>query len=96
HEPVRNRGLTRAAAGENQHALAQLGRVAMELEAHLPERAARPVPAAAQRADALRTAPEKGAKAVRERRVPEWDAVREVLVQWDAEEAEERADGVER
>ncbi|MGC5365214.1 FUSC family protein [Streptomyces sp. DT24] len=96
HEPVRNRGLSRAAAGETQLALAQLGRVAMVLEAHLPERAARPVPAAAQLADALRKATEKGAKAVRERRVPEWDAVREVLVQWDAEEAEERADGVER
>ncbi|MEU9202388.1 FUSC family protein [Streptomyces sp. NPDC048332] len=86
HEPVRNRGLSRAAADDTQHALAQLGRVAMLMEAHLPEGGATPVPAAAPLADALRRATEQGAKAVRERRVPDWTAVREALAQWDEEE----------
>ncbi|MFC3573827.1 hypothetical protein ACFOZ0_11195 [Streptomyces yaanensis] len=48
---------------------------------------AAPVPPAARFADALRTATEQGAKAVRERRPPSWDAVHEALRAWDAEEA---------
>ncbi|MER7724597.1 FUSC family protein [Streptomyces sp. NPDC096323] len=86
HEPVRHRGLSRAAADATQHALAQLGRVAMLMEAHLPEGGATPVPAAAPLAEALRRATERGAKAVRERRVPDWTAVREALERWDEEE----------
>ncbi|MGW6204113.1 FUSC family protein [Streptomyces sp. NPDC055089] len=86
HEPVRHRGLSHAAADDTQHALAQLGRVAMLMEAHLPEGGATPVPAAAPLADALRRATEQGARAVRERRVPDWTAVREALAQWDEEE----------
>ncbi|MGP4090664.1 FUSC family protein [Streptomyces sp. KR55] len=78
-EPVRHRGLSRVAADDAEDALTQMGRVTMLMEAHLPERDARPVPPAARLADALRTATEKGAKAVRERRVPRWDAVRDAL-----------------
>ncbi|MEV7956916.1 FUSC family protein [Streptomyces sp. NPDC088141] len=84
HEPVRNRGLSRAAADDTQHALAQLGRVAMLLEAHLPCGGATPVPAAGRLAEALRRATERGAKEVRERRVPDWAEVREALDAWDA------------
>ncbi|MFH8472643.1 FUSC family protein [Streptomyces sp. NPDC018000] len=86
HEPVRNRGLSHAAADDTQHALAQFGRVAMLLEAHLPSGGATPVPAAAHLAEALRRATEQGAKEVRERRVPDWAEVREALARWDAQQ----------
>ncbi|MFD7404238.1 FUSC family protein [Streptomyces sp. NPDC059866] len=78
-EPVRRRGLSLVAADDAEDALMQMGRVTMLMEAHLPEREARSVLPAARLADALRTATEKGAKAVRERRVPRWDAVRDAL-----------------
>ncbi|MER5498906.1 FUSC family protein [Streptomyces sp. NPDC002561] len=87
HEPVRNRGLSRAAADDTQHALAELGRAAMLLEAHLPGGGATPVPDAARLAGALRRATEQGAKEVRERRVPDWSEVREALAEWDARQA---------
>ncbi|GGR84856.1 hypothetical protein GCM10010252_24530 [Streptomyces aureoverticillatus] len=90
HEPVRHRGLSRAAAADAEHALAQAGRVAMLLEAHIPDRGTPPVPAAACLADALRTATEQGAKAVRERRVPRWDPVREALDAWESGDAPDR------
>ncbi|WP_405458063.1 FUSC family protein [Streptomyces sp. NBC_00101] len=86
-EPVRHRGISRSAATDAQHALAQLGRAAMLLEAHLPDRAATPVRGAAELADALRGSTEKGAKAVRERRVPEWGPVAESVAYWDFLEA---------
>ncbi|MCJ1678212.1 FUSC family protein [Streptomyces sp. APSN-46.1] len=86
-EPVRHRGLSRAAADDAADALAAMGRNAMLLEAHLPDRAHTPVPGAAALAEALRTATEAGAKAVRERRVPEWDGVRTLLTCWDAPES---------
>ncbi|MGW2286020.1 FUSC family protein [Streptomyces phaeochromogenes] len=94
-EPVRHRGLSRTAADDAEDALAQLGRVAMLLEAHLPERGATPVPPAARFADALRESTHKGAKAIRERRVPTWDAVREALDAWETENPE-NADKVVR
>jgi uncharacterized membrane protein YccC len=84
NEPVRHRGLSRTAAAEAEEALAQAGRVAMLLEAHLPEPDATPVPPAARFAEALRTATEQGARAVRERRPPSWEPVREALRDWDA------------
>ncbi|MEW1922666.1 FUSC family protein [Streptomyces sp. NPDC088360] len=90
HEPVRHRGLSRAAATDAEEALAQLGRVAMLMEAHLPDRDATPVPAAARLAEALRKSTEEGAKAVRERRVPKWEAVREALDEWDGEGVPDR------
>ncbi|MFE3553805.1 FUSC family protein [Streptomyces sp. NPDC059193] len=82
-EPVRHRGLSRAAADGAGDAVAALGRGAMLLEAHLPDRAHEPVPGAAALAQAVRTATEAGAKAVRERRVPAWDEVRAVLADGD-------------
>ncbi|MFI8963566.1 FUSC family protein [Streptomyces sp. NPDC053493] len=83
HEPVRHRGLSHTAAGDAEHAMAQFGRVAMLLEAHLPERGAPPVPAAAALAEALRRATERGAKALRERQVPGWGELRETVEAWD-------------
>lgn len=90
HEPVRHRGLSRAAAADAEETLAQLGRVAMLMEAHLPDRDATPVPAAARLADALRKSTEAGAKAVRERRVPKWEAARKALDEWDGEGVPDR------
>ncbi|MGW7085326.1 FUSC family protein [Streptomyces sp. NPDC054871] len=90
NEPVRHRGLSRAAAADAEDALAQLGRVAMLMEAHLPDRDATPVPAAARLAEALRKSTEDGAKAVRERRVPKWEAVRKALDEWDGEGVPDR------
>ncbi|WP_299539537.1 FUSC family protein [uncultured Streptomyces sp.] len=87
HEPVRHRGISRLAADEAQHALVELGRAAMLLEAHLPDRAATPVRGAAELAAALRRSAEQGAKAVRERRVPEWGPVAEEVARWDFLEA---------
>ncbi|MGE7391330.1 FUSC family protein [Streptomyces sp. NPDC004126] len=83
-EPVRHRGLSRAAAEGAGDALAALGRGAMLLEAHLPDRDRAPVPEAAELARAVREATGAGAKAVRERRVPQWDGVRELLADWEA------------
>ncbi|MEU9146141.1 FUSC family protein [Streptomyces sp. NPDC048349] len=89
-EPVRHRGLSRAAADGAGDALAAVGRAAMLLEAHLPDPGREqppagvgPAPGAAALARALRSATETGAKAVRERRVPEWDEVRAVLADGD-------------
>ncbi|MEV5972931.1 FUSC family protein [Streptomyces sp. NPDC051921] len=84
HEPVRHRGLSHAAAGDAEHALAQFGRVAMLLEAHLPERGAPAVPEAEALAEALRRATERGAKELRERKAPRWDDLRETVAAWDA------------
>ncbi|WAL96981.1 FUSC family protein [Streptomyces sp. Je 1-369] len=90
NEPVRHRGLSRAAAADAEEVLAQLGRVAMLMEAHLPERGDTPVPAAARLAEALRKSTEQGAKALRERRVPKWEAVRTALEEWDGEGVPDR------
>ncbi|MEV4966731.1 MULTISPECIES: FUSC family protein [Streptomyces] len=84
HEPVRHRGISRTSAADAQDALAQFGRVAMLMEAHLPAASATPVPEAAALADALRRATEEGAKAVRERRIPDWGPVRKALEHEDA------------
>jgi hypothetical protein len=85
-EPVRHRGLSRGAADAAQEAVAALGRAAMLLEAHLPDRGHAPVAGAAELAVAVRAGTAAGARAVRERRVPEWDGVRAVLAGWDAPE----------
>ncbi|MEV3999830.1 FUSC family protein [Streptomyces halstedii] len=91
HEPVRHRGISRTAAADAQQALAQLGRVAMLMEAHLPARSADPAPGAAELAGALRKAADQGARAVRERRVPDWEQVRRVLARWDLPEEDPEA-----
>ncbi|MFF8381759.1 FUSC family protein [Streptomyces sp. NPDC015661] len=85
HEPVRHRGLSHAAVEQAEHALAEFGRVAMLLEAHLPERGAPPVPAAATLAESLHRSTERGAKQVRERREPHWDDLRETVTAWSAD-----------
>ncbi|MFE1442819.1 FUSC family protein [Streptomyces sp. NPDC058739] len=88
-EPVRHRGLSLIAADDAEDALTQLGRVAMLMEAHLPERDAAAVPPAARLADALRKATQAGARAVRERRAPDWAPVREALDAPDWADAED-------
>ncbi len=82
HEPVRHRGLSHAAVEQADHALAEFGRVAMLLEAHLPEHGAPPLPPAATLAESLHRATERGAKEVRERKEPHWDDLRETLDAW--------------
>jgi uncharacterized membrane protein YccC len=90
HEPVRSRVLSRRTAEDAGRALAQAGRVAMLIEAHLPEygggQGAVPVPAAAALAEVLRHAVEEGAEAVRENRVPDWGPVHEVVDRWGTTE----------
>ncbi|MFD6887105.1 FUSC family protein [Streptomyces sp. NPDC059957] len=83
-EPVRHRGISGEAAEDAGRALAAMGRHAMLLEAHFPDRSRPPVPGAAELARALREATEAGAKAVRERRVPDWEGVRTALADGDA------------
>ncbi|MFD6248896.1 FUSC family protein [Streptomyces roseolus] len=85
HEPVRHRGLSHAAAEGAGHAIAEFGRAAMLLEAHLPEHGAPPLPAAAGLAEALGEATERGAKAVRERKAPAWDDLRATVAAWESE-----------
>ncbi|GAA4907124.1 hypothetical protein GCM10023237_28430 [Streptomyces coeruleoprunus] len=86
HEPVRHRGLSRAAADGAGEALSRLARAAMLLEAHLPARSAAPVPVAAALAEVMRLATERGAADIRERRVPHWDEVRAALESADAQQ----------
>jgi hypothetical protein len=88
---VRHPGLIRTTADDAQDAVAALGRAAMLLEAYLPERGARPVPAAVRLADALREATVGGARDLREGRVPRRDEVGAALDAW-----EEPAEGRER
>ncbi|MEU0371643.1 FUSC family protein [Streptomyces sp. NPDC006283] len=89
-EPVRARTLTRDTAEAAGEALAQAGRVAMLIEAHLPEhgpgQGADPVPAAAALAEVLRHATQEAAEAVREYRVPDWGPVHEVVDRWGTKE----------
>ncbi|NBE51247.1 FUSC family protein [Streptomyces boluensis] len=89
-EPVRHRGLSRAAAEDAGHALAEMARVAMLMEAHLPERGTTPVPPAAELAAALRESTERAAKDVRERRVPDWEQLRRVLRDWNGDDLPDR------
>ncbi|MET8677244.1 FUSC family protein [Streptomyces sp. NPDC004647] len=82
-EPVRHPDLTVASADDANEALAAMGRAVMLLEAHLPERGEPPLPAAERFAETLREATAKGARDVRERRVPRWDPVEEALDAWE-------------
>ncbi|MFE7132846.1 FUSC family protein [Streptomyces sp. NPDC057638] len=85
HEPVRHRGLTRSAADGAEHALSQMGRSAMLLEAHLPVHGINPVPEAAVLADALRQDTERAARAVRERKPLQWERVCGALDVWEGD-----------
>ncbi|GGR44550.1 fusaric acid resistance protein [Streptomyces cinereoruber] len=82
HEPVRHRGLSHAAVEQAEHALGEFGRVAMLMEAHLPDRGAAPLPYAAALAEALRRSTERGAKELRERGEPDWAELRETADAW--------------
>ncbi|UQA95353.1 FUSC family protein [Streptomyces halobius] len=86
-EPVRHRGLSRTSAHAAGSALATMGRVTMILEAHLPDKDAEPSPGAAAFAAELRPSLERAAHAVRERRAPDWSALRTVWERWDTESA---------
>ncbi|AUA13715.1 FUSC family protein [Streptomyces sp. SID8382] len=81
-EPVRHRGLSRAAARAAQTALSMMGRTIMLLEAHLPERDAAPTEEAGEFAAALRRAMPEAVEAVRKRRPLNWEAVRRSLERW--------------
>ncbi|MFB7029356.1 MULTISPECIES: FUSC family protein [unclassified Streptomyces] len=85
HEPVRHRGLSHAAVEQAEHALGEFGRVAMLMEAHLPERGAEPLPYAAVLAEALRRSTGRGAKVLRERGEPDWAELRETVEAWTGE-----------
>ncbi|NIY65692.1 FUSC family protein [Streptomyces malaysiensis] len=81
-EPVRHRGLSRAAARAAQTALSMMGRTVMLLEAHLPERDAAPTEEAGEFAAALRQSMPEAVEAVRKRRPLNWEAVRRSLERW--------------
>ncbi|MFE5830488.1 FUSC family protein [Streptomyces sp. NPDC056508] len=85
HEPVRHRGLSHAAVEQAEHALGEFGRVAMLMEAHLPERGAVPLPYAAVLAEALRRSTARGAKTLRERGEPDWAELRGTVGAWTDE-----------
>ncbi|MFC8173125.1 FUSC family protein [Streptomyces sp. NPDC057325] len=85
HEPVRHWGLSHAAVEQAEHALGEFGRVAMLMEAHLPERGAAPLPYAAALAEALRRSTARGAKTLRERGEPDWAELRETVGAWSGE-----------
>ncbi|MGW7357463.1 FUSC family protein [Streptomyces sp. NPDC054802] len=91
HEPVRSQVLSRDTAEEAGRALAQAGRVAMLIEAHLPEyrpgRDVEPVPAAAALAEVLRQTTQDAVEAIRDHRVPDWGALHEVVDRWGTKEA---------
>ncbi|MGW1763888.1 FUSC family protein [Streptomyces sp. NPDC002073] len=95
-EPVRHRGLSRAAADAADEALALLGRNAMILEAHLPDSGQEPAPGAAGLADALAAATERAAKEIRDGRVPDWGPVRAALAACDAPGADVFRCGADR
>ncbi|MFT2017025.1 FUSC family protein [Streptomyces sp. 796.1] len=85
-EPVRHRGISRRSAGAAQTALATMGRVTMLLEAHPPDRDARPSPAAGDFATALRTALPQATAAVRDREPLDWREVHTALNAWRTSE----------
>ncbi|MHA7956637.1 FUSC family protein [Streptomyces sp. L500] len=88
-EPVRHRGISRAAERAAESALATLGRAAMLMEAHLPGPDAEPDPGAGEFAAALRAALPDAVTAVRERRRPDWSAPHAALAAWVARVGDE-------
>ncbi|MGK5548626.1 FUSC family protein [Streptomyces sp. URMC 127] len=88
-EPVRHRGLSRSSERAAEAALATLGRATMLMEAHLPDRDARPSEGAAAFAAALEAALPAAAEAIRGRRALDWTGPREALAAWRAAEGEE-------
>jgi uncharacterized membrane protein YccC len=82
-EPVRHRGLSRTAVRDADAALSALGRIGLLMEAHLPQRGAPPLPEAGVFAAALRKTTSAAGYEIRERRTPDWSALREVLAGWE-------------
>jgi uncharacterized membrane protein YccC len=89
-EPVRHRGLSRTAVRDADAALSALGRIGLLLEAHLPARDAPPSPDAAAFARALRETTAAASAAVRDRRAPTWEPLRQVVEDWKPASGEER------
>ncbi|WP_333771272.1 FUSC family protein [Streptomyces sp. IBSBF 2435] len=89
-EPVRHRGLSRSAVRDADAALSAVGRVGLLMEAHQPAGDAPPVPEAARFAAALRRATAVAADEVRERRAPDWSALRAELDRWPPDPAGDR------
>lgn len=88
-EPVRHRGrLSIRSGSEAQSALVTMGRVTMLLEAHLPDRDARPTPGAAEFSAALQATVPSAADALRADEPLDWGPVHEALSQWWEIEAE--------
>ncbi|MFI1968263.1 hypothetical protein BLA24_20285 [Streptomyces cinnamoneus] len=88
-EPVRHRGLSRSSERAGESALATMGRVTMLMEAHLPDKTARPNPDAEEFGRALRAALPDAVAAVRERRALDWSGPRAVLEVWREREGDE-------
>ncbi|WP_424213059.1 FUSC family protein [Streptomyces sp. BI20] len=98
-EPVRHRGLSRAAADEAGSALAAFGRAAMLLEGRVPpEREAPGSAGAAVMAAAVLAATEEGARELRAGVVPRWEGVRAALADeaWTAEDSPLLREAAER
>ncbi|KUJ69248.1 hypothetical protein ACZ90_12960 [Streptomyces albus subsp. albus] len=81
-EPVPHPDLTRVSADAAGTAVGAMGRVAMLLEAHLPERDAPPDPAAGEFAAALRECLPAATAAVRRSEPLDWGAVGVALERW--------------
>ncbi|MFC8127797.1 FUSC family protein [Streptomyces sp. NPDC057302] len=84
-EPVRHRGLSHTTETGAEHALAEVARITMLLEANLPVPGSRAVTAAAPLAIALQQSADDAAKAVRDRRIPTWGPIRAALTGWDSQ-----------
>jgi uncharacterized membrane protein YccC len=97
-EPVRHRGLSRRAIRQAEEALAAMGRVPTLMEAHLPGPDNPPpreaAEAAARFAAALREATSQAARDVRERRPPDFSAVRAAFETWRSVPTETSQDRV--
>ncbi|OEU87624.1 hypothetical protein DB35_28150 [Streptomyces abyssalis] len=88
-EPVRHRGgLSRRSATAAQSAMVTLGRVTMLLEAHLPDRDAKPDSGAEEYSRALAAALPDAVTALREGRTPDWGPVHDALARWWEQEAD--------
>ncbi|MGI5528214.1 FUSC family protein [Streptomyces syringium] len=88
-EPVRHRGISRSAERGAEAALATMGRTAMLMEAHLPDRDAAPSKEAEDFAAALRAALPEAVAAVRARRDLDWSGPLQAYAAWQARVGDE-------
>ncbi|MGA5702592.1 FUSC family protein [Peterkaempfera bronchialis] len=87
-EPVRQRGLGAERLSRAERALVALGRVAMLLEAHRPDRSAPPVPGAVEFAGALEATAAEAAAAVRAGQPLAVGGLREAYEAWQQQSQE--------